>query len=64
MSNEVNLVGTPNEWNGQLKSIVVKLIENYVGFTTLEAVVPIAVTPLATIPMDENAAAYVGDVAM
>jgi len=92
MSNEVNLVGTPNELNGQLKSIVVKLTENYVGFTTLEAslldkrflsdlasftvtaVVPIAVTPIndppviqlpfATIRMDENAAAYVGDVAM
>jgi hypothetical protein len=92
MSNEVDLVGTPNELNGQLKSIVVKLTENYVGFTTLEAslldkrflsdlasftvtaVVPIAVTPindppdiqlpLATTRMDENAAAYVGDVAM
>ena len=92
MRNEVNLVGIPNEWNGQLKSIVVELTENYVGFTTLEfslfdkrflsalasftvtAVVPIAVTPIndppviqlpfATIRMDENAAAYVGDVAM
>ena len=92
MSYEVNLVGTPNELNGLLKSIAVKLTENYVGFTTLEAslldkrflsdlasftvtaVVPIAVTPindppviqlpLATIRMDENAAAYVGDVAM
>ena len=92
MRNEVNLVGTPNEWNGQLKSIVVKLTENYVGFTTPEAslldkrvfsdlasftvtaVVPIAVTPIndppviqlpfATIRMDENVAAYVGDEAM
>ncbi len=92
MSNEVNLVGTPNELNGQLKSIVVKLTENYVGFTTLEAslldkrllsdlasftvtaAVPIAVTPIndppviqlpfAPIRMDENAAAYVGDVAI
>ena len=92
MSNEVDLVATPNGLNGQLKSIVVKWTENYVGFTTLEAslldkrvlsdlasftvtaVVPIAVTPIndppeiqlpfATIRMDENAAAYVGDVAM
>ena len=92
MSYEVNLVDFPNELNGQLKSIFVKLTENYVGFTTLAAslldkrflsdlasftvtaVVPIAVTPindppviqlpLATIRMDENAAAYVGDVAM
>jgi hypothetical protein len=92
MSNEVDLVGTPNELNGQLKPIVVKLTENYVGFTTLEAslldkrllsdlasftvtaVEPITVTPIndppviqlpfATIRMDENAAAYVGDVAM
>ena len=37
MSDEVNLVGTANELNGQLKSIVLKLTENYVGFTTLEA---------------------------
>ena len=37
MSNEVNFVGTSNGLNGQLKSIVVKLTENYVGFTTLEA---------------------------
>ena len=37
MSYEVNLVGTPNEWNGQLKSIFVELTENFVGFTTLEA---------------------------
>jgi hypothetical protein len=37
MSNEVNHVGTVNELNGQQKSIVVKLAENYVGFTTLEA---------------------------
>ena len=28
MSDEVNLVGTPNEMNGQLKSIVVKLTES------------------------------------
>jgi hypothetical protein len=92
MRNEVNLVGIPKELNGQLRSIVVELTENYVGFTTLEAslldqrllsdlasftvtaVVPIAVTPIndppviqlpfATIRRDENAAAYVGDVAM
>ena len=36
MSNEVNLVGTPNELNGQLKSIVLQLTANYVGFTALE----------------------------
>jgi hypothetical protein len=92
MRNEVDLVGAPNDFNGQLKSIVIKWTENYVGFTTLEAslldrrflsdlasftvtaVVPIAVTPIndppeiqrpfATIRMDENAEAFVGDVAM
>jgi hypothetical protein len=31
MSYEVNLVGIPKEFNGQLRSIVVKLTENYVG---------------------------------
>ena len=91
MSYEVDLIDTPNELNGHLKSIVFKLAENYVGFTTLEAsllfdkrflsdrasftvtaVVPIAVTPIndppviqlpfATVRMNENAAAYVGDV--
>jgi hypothetical protein len=88
MSNEVNLVGAPNELNGQLKSIVVKWTRNYIGYFlllekrflsdlasfTVTAVVPIAVTwindppeiqlPLATIRMDKNAAAYVGDVAV
>ena len=84
MSDEVNLVGTPNEMNGQLKSIVVKLTEKAslldkrflsdLASFTVTAVVPIAVTPIndppviqlpfATIRMDKNAAAYVGDEAM
>jgi hypothetical protein len=68
MSSEVNLVGTPNKMNGHLKSIVVKLTENYVGFTTLDASLLLdkrflsdlasftvtAVVPIAVTPMNDQ----------